>query len=239
MIVFDQVAKRYDGGYTALAGVSFEIGRGELAVLSGHSGAGKSTLLKLIAVLERPTSGSVRIGEQDVSRLPKRAIQTGMGIALLAASILFLLANLELFPAGGDALGLSGGLLVCAVIVNFALGALMTLGIGLYAPCLILVSMLGMNPIAAFPTMMGSCGFLMPVAGSRFAASGRYDLRAALGLLIGGIPAVLLAAFIVKQLPLFWLRWLVVIVTVYAAVLMLRGAFAERTVVPRGGTEPL
>ena len=65
------------------------------------------------------------------------------------------------------------------------------------------------------------------------------DLRAALGLLIGGIPAVLLAAFIVKQLPLFWLRWLVVIVTVYAAVLMLRGAFAERTVVPRGGTEPL
>ena len=146
------------------------------------------------------------LGAVDVristTRLPKRAIQTGMGIALLAASILFLLANLELFPAGGDALGLSGGLLVCAVIVNFALGALMTLGIGLYAPCLILVSMLGMNPIAAFPIMMGSCGFLMPVAGSRFAASGRYDLRAALGLLIGGIPAVLLAAFIVKQLPL-------------------------------------
>ncbi len=192
----------------------------------------------LVAMLASATCGAW-LGAGIVTRLPKRAIQTGMGIALLAASILFLLANLELFPAGGDALGLSGGLLVCAVIVNFALGALMTLGIGLYAPCLILVSMLGMNPIAAFPIMMGSCGFLMPVAGSRFAASGRYDLRAALGLLIGGIPAVLLAAFIVKQLPLFWLRWLVVIVTVYAAVLMLRGAFAERTVVPRGGTEPL
>jgi cell division transport system ATP-binding protein len=92
MIVFDQVAKRYDGGYTALAEVSFEIGRGELVVLSGHSGAGKSTLLKLIAVLERPTSGSVRIGEQDVSRLPKRAIpylRRNLGLILQESRLLF------------------------------------------------------------------------------------------------------------------------------------------------------
>lgn len=192
----------------------------------------------LVAMLTSATLGAW-LGAGIVPRLPKRAIQTGMGIALLVASTLFLLSNLELFPAGGTAHGLSGGVLAFAVAVNFVLGALMTLGIGLYAPCLILVSMLGMNPIAAFPIMMGSCGFLMPVAGARFAASGRYDLRAALGLLIGGLPAVLLAAFIVKQLPLFWLRWLVVIVTVYAAVLMLRGAFAGREPVPRGDAEPL
>ena len=92
MIVFDQVAKRYDRGYTALAGVSFGIARGELVVLSGHSGAGKSTLLKLIAVLERPTSGSVRIGEQDVSHLPKRAIpylRRNLGLILQENRLLF------------------------------------------------------------------------------------------------------------------------------------------------------
>jgi uncharacterized membrane protein YfcA len=192
----------------------------------------------LVSMLAAATAGAW-LGAGIVAKLPRRAIQVGMGIALLVASILFLLANLQLFPAGGDAPGLRGGVLAFAVILNFILGALMTLGIGLYAPCLILVSMLGMNPIAAFPIMMGSCGFLMPVAGSRFAASGRYDLRAALGLLIGGVPAVLLAAFIVKQLPLFWLRWLVVIVTVYAAILMLGGAWRERAQVPRGGAEPL
>ena len=115
-----------------------------------------------------------------------------------------------------------------AVACNFVLGALMTLGVGLYAPCLILVSLLGMNPIAAFPIMMGSCAFLMPVAGLRFIAAERYDARAALGLALGGIPGVLIAAFIVKQLPLLWLRWLVVIVVLYAAIAMLRAAEIAR-----------
>ena len=81
-----------------------------------------------------------------------------------------------------------------------------------------------MNPIAAFPIMMGSCAFLMPVAGLRFIAAQRYDARAALGLALGGIPGVLIAAFIVKQLPLLWLRWLVVIVVLYTAIAMLRAA---------------
>ena len=78
------------------------------------------------------------------------------------------------------------------------LGALMTLGIGLYAPCMILVSLLGMNDKAAFPIMMGSCAFLMPAASVRFVRSGRYDLRAALGLALAGTPAVLIAGLIVK-----------------------------------------
>ena len=168
------------------------------------------------------------LGAGIVSRLPRRAIQVGMGVALLVAAALFILANLELIPAGGDARALHGALLVVACVVNFLLGALMTLGIGLYAPCLILVSLLGMNPIAAFPIMMGSCAFLMPVAGLRFIASRRYDLRAALGLLIGGIPGVLIAAFVVKSLPLEWLRWLVVVVILYTSVAMLRSARAAR-----------
>ena len=100
---------------------------------------------------------------------------------------------------------------------NFVLGALMTLGIGLYAPCLILVSLLGMDPRAAFPIMMGSCAFLMPVGSLQFVRKNAYNLRASLGLTIGGPLAVLIAAFIVESLPLFYVRWLVVVVVVYTA----------------------
>jgi uncharacterized membrane protein YfcA len=167
------------------------------------------------------------LGAGVVSRLPRRAIQVGMGVALLAAAILFVLGIQGAIPSGGDALALHGATLAVAVGVNLLLGALMTLGVGLYAPCLILVSLLGLNPIAAFPIMMGSCAFLMPVAGLRFISANRYDRRAALGLALGGVPGVLIAAFIVKQLPLTWLRWLVVVVVLYAAFTMLRASLTK------------
>ena len=86
----------------------------------------------------------------------------------------------------------------------------MTLGIGMYAPSLIMISLLGMNPKAAFPIMMGSCAFLMPLASLRFLKAGSYATRPALGLALGGVPAVLLAAYLVKSLPLVWVRWLVI-----------------------------
>jgi uncharacterized membrane protein YfcA len=159
-----------------------------------------------------------------VARAPTRLIQLLMGAALLVAAGLFLAAVMGVMPAGGDAKGLTGGKLAFAVGANFILGALMMMGIGLYAPCLILVALLGMSPLVAFPIMMGSCAFLMPVGGARFVKSGRYSLKAALGLALGGIPAVLVAAFIVKSLPLDWLRVLVIVVVVYAALSMLWSA---------------
>jgi uncharacterized membrane protein YfcA len=164
------------------------------------------------------------IGADVVARLPRRLIQTGMGAALLVAALVFVATNLGWLPGGGDALGLTGAQLAAAIAVNFLLGALMTLGVGLYAPCLMLISLLGMNPLAAFPIMMGSCAFLMPIGGVRFIRVGRYDLKAALGLAIGGIPGVLIAAFIVKSLPIGWLRWLVAVVVAYTAMLMLYSA---------------
>jgi uncharacterized membrane protein YfcA len=167
-------------------------------------------------------------GAGIVSRLPRRAVQVGMGIALLVAALLFLAANLHWMPGGGASLGLTGGTLAFAICVNCALGALMTLGIGLYAPCLILISLLGMSPLAAFPIMMGSCALLMPIAAVRFMKAGRYNLRASIGLSLGGIPGVLIAAYLVKSLPLVWLRWLVVIVVTYAAVTMLGAARRRR-----------
>ena len=164
------------------------------------------------------------LGVGIVAGLSRRAIQLGMGGALMCAALLFLVKNLDWMPGSGDALALHGPTLIFAVGVNFLLGALMMLGVGLFAPCLILVSLLGMSPLAAFPIMMGSCALLMPVGGARFVKSGRYNVSAALGLAIGGIPGVLVAAFIVRSLPTAWLRWLVLIVVVYAAIQMLRSA---------------
>ncbi|MEP6883849.1 MAG: sulfite exporter TauE/SafE family protein [Gammaproteobacteria bacterium] len=172
------------------------------------------------------------LGVGFVARLSRRAIQLGMGGALLCAAMLFLASNLHWMPGGGDALGLLGPRLIIAVLINAFLGALMMLGVGLYAPCLILVSLLGMSPLAAFPIMMGSCGLLMPIGGARFVRSGRYNLGAALGLALGGIPGVLVAAYIVKSLPIAWLRWLVLVVVLYAAIQMLRSARRPRQSTP-------
>lgn len=164
------------------------------------------------------------LGAGVVTRLNRRGIQLGMGIALLAAASLILGRLLEVFPQGGAALGLDGLLLAAAFLGNFAFGALMTIGVGAYAPIMILVSLLGMSPKTAFPIMMGSCAFLMPVAGVRFLRTGQYDTKAALGLLLGGIPSVLLAAFLVTELPLDVVRWLVIVVVLYTATSLLWSA---------------
>jgi len=109
------------------------------------------------------------------------------------------------------------------------LGALMTLGIGLYAPCMILVSLLGMSPKVAYPIMMGSCAFLMPVGSMRFIRKDAYALRPALGLAIGGVPGVILAAKPLWSLPIDTVRWLVIVVVVYTAITLLRSAFEKPT----------
>jgi uncharacterized membrane protein YfcA len=75
----------------------------------------------------------------------------------------------------------------------------------------------------------------MPIGGARFIQANRYSLRSALGLALGGIPGVLAAAFIVKSLPVAWLRWLVTLVVLYAALLMLNSA---RPRTPTAATTP-
>ncbi len=191
-------------------------------------------ILTLFSLIAAAVLGSW-LGAGAVASWPKRKVQIGMGAALLAAATLMFMTQLNLFPGGGDALGVRGGRLAIGVAVNFLLGALMSLGIGLYAPCMILVSLLGMNPTAAFPIMMGSCAFLMPVGSLRFIRERSYSLRAALGLAIGGIPGVLLAAYIVTSMPIYAVRWLVIVVVVYTAVTMLRAGL--RPAEDAGGAE--
>ena len=184
----------------------------------------------LVALIAAAVLGAW-LGAGVVADWDRRKVQIGMGVALLAVAGVMLVRLLQL-TSGGEATGLSGAMLALGFAGNFALGALMTLGIGLYAPCLILVSLLGMSPITAFPIMMGSCAFLMPVGSVRFIRAGSYDLRAAIGLALGGIPAVLVAAYLVKSLPLDAVRWLVVVVVVYTAGMMLRSAARERRAEP-------
>lgn len=175
------------------------------------------------------------IGAPIVQRSPVRLVQGVVGIALLIAASLYALSNLNLMPIGGDALSLEGTYFIIALVAHFIMGVLMMFGIGLYAPSLIVLSLLGLNPAAAFPIMMGSCAFLMPISSLNFLKSERIDLRIVLGIALGGIPAVLIAALVVKSLDLVTLRWLVVIVVLYAAALLLRSAlFAKKTTPPEG-----
>lgn len=174
------------------------------------------------------------LGARVFGGWPRRKIQVGMGIALLAAVGIMFFRQVWGDPAGGELVKLEGTRLIIGLAGNFVLGMLMTLGIGLYAPCMILISMLGMSPIAAFPVMMGSCAFLMPVASGNFIKLKSVDLRASLGLLIGGIPGVLVAYYVVKSLPLSMLKWLVMGVVVYTAISMLVAARREKTTAPDG-----
>ena len=185
-----------------------------------------------LALILAAAAAGAWFGAGIVAGMPRRTVQVAMGTALFLAAGIMLLQLVDLVPGGGLALGLSGWKLAVGVSVNFVLGALMTLGIGLYAPCMILISLLGMNPTAAFPIMMGSCAFLIPFGGLKFLQKNAYNLRAAIGLALGGPLAVLVAAFIVKSLPLLYVRWLVVVVVLYTATSMISAAAKSRAPVP-------
>jgi uncharacterized membrane protein YfcA len=173
------------------------------------------------------------LGAGIVANWPKRKIQIGLGIALIVLAFLFAWRNVSEMShtaslvtggTGQGTLDLQGWKLAVGLAGNFMLGALMTLGIGMYAPCMVMVGLLGMNAKAAFPIMMGSCAFLMPVSSKQFVQKDAYSLRPALALGIGGLPAVLLAALIVKEMDVLYVRWLVVGVVLIAATMLLRSA---------------
>jgi len=192
----------------------------------------------LLACMVGSAAAGAWLGAGLVSRLPRRTIQLFMGVALLVAAFFFILKNLgALEVAGGTAFALGGWRFALAVGVSFVLGALMCIGIGNYAPLMIMLALLGMHPLAAFPIMMASDGILQPVASLGFFRSGRFAHGPSLGLIIGGVVGVLIAFYIVKHLPLTAMRWLVIVVVGYAAVSMLRSARAASTTAPAVAVE--
>jgi uncharacterized membrane protein YfcA len=178
----------------------------------------------LLATVVGSAAAGAWLGAGVVARLPRRAIQVTMGVALLIAGTVFTAINLGALPGGGTAMSLGGWKFGLAVGINFILGALMSAGIGMYAPCMITLALMGMHPLAAFPIMMGACALLQPVASLRFFQTGKFAWGPSLGLAFGGVIGVLIAAYIVKTLPLVALRWLVIAVIAYAAFAMLRSA---------------
>lgn len=194
--------------------------------------------LLLVACIVAAVAGAF-VGAPLVQRAPVRLVQGVVGVALLIAAALYVMRNLEWMPSGGEAAALAPPELYIAIGAHFVMGVLMAFGIGLYAPSLIVLSLLGLDPRLAFPIMASACAFLMPTTGLSFIRSKRIDLRVVLGLALGGIPAVLIAAFIVKELDVMLLRWLVVAVVVAAAALLLRAAlFGERQAAPAAPVTP-
>ncbi|HSU50436.1 MAG TPA: sulfite exporter TauE/SafE family protein [Segetibacter sp.] len=183
--------------------------------------------LTLVLMLLSATAGGV-IGAGIVAKLPERKVRIAIAIALLVTAFFMVANNLKWIQGGGHEIGLSGGKLIIALIVNCILGALNTAGIGLFAPCMALVFALGMSPQVAFPIMMGSCAFLMPLASAKFIKEGAYNRKASISMTIAGSIAVIIAAFIVKSLTLDVLRWVVIGVIIYTSVVMLKAAFSQK-----------
>jgi uncharacterized membrane protein YfcA len=181
----------------------------------------------LIAIIGAAVLGAF-LGAGVVSGFNRRQVQLGMGIALLVASGLMVLSMSGQGPPPGDALGLSGVKLAIAVGISMVLGALMMLGIGFYGPCMIMISLLGMDPRVSYPIMMGACAFLMPSGSVQFIRKGSYHLRTAIAFLIAGPLAVLVAAPLVERLSIEYIRYLVLIVVLYTAIRMLTSAAQEK-----------
>ena len=171
-------------------------------------------------------------GVPIAARAPVRLIQAIVGTALLVAAFFYILSNLGWMPPGGTASSLPVTLAVVTVAAHLVFGVLLSFGVGNYAPTLAMLSLMGMDPRLAFPIMAAAAGFAGTTAAACCIRTVKLDLRLVLGLTIGAIPAVLVAAFIVKEMPLTMLRWLVVVVVTYAGVTLLATAARRGKLVP-------
>jgi uncharacterized membrane protein YfcA len=168
------------------------------------------------------------LGAGVVARMSRRKIQLGMGFGLLIVATMILASLLKWLPLGGEAIGLTGIKLGIAIVVSFIFGALQTIGVGFYAPCMAMVYSLGMHPRVAFPIMMTATAMLMAAGSTRFVKERAYDRKAAIALTILGVLGVFLAAFVVKSLPLTILKWVVVGVVLYTSMWMFISARRSR-----------
>lgn len=181
----------------------------------------------LIGMFAAATIGAY-IGAGIISKISEQKIRLVMGVALFATAFMMFMGAMGWMPGGGDEIGLNGYKLALGIAGNFILGALMTAGIGLYAPCMALVYFLGMSPKVSFPIMMGSCAILMPIASVKFIREGAYDRKASMWLMLSGIVGVLFATYLIKSMSIETLRWIVMLVVFYTSVSMLKTYLKSR-----------
>ncbi len=182
------------------------------------------TLICLIAAV----AAGAAIGAKYVSHFPEKPIQIILGTGLLIVATTMVLRQIGVWPAGGEAIGLAGWRLIASTIIFFIFGMLAAAGIGCYAPMMAVCYAMGMSPRAAFPIMFGGYTFLMPAAGFRFLKEGALDLKANLVGQIAGTIGVILAVYVVKELPLYVLTWIVVCVLVYTSIMMFYSALKKK-----------
>ncbi len=183
----------------------------------------------LISMLVAATVGSA-LGANIVTKWNRTTVRYAMGIGLAALGIIMAFKTADVGPFGetGTATALHGSKLVIGIVCNFVLGALMNVGVGLYAPCMALVALLGMNVQAAFPIMMGSCAYLMAFGNTPvFVKQSRYDMIGVITQGIFGCVGVIIAYVFVKSLPLKVLTILVVCVVLFTSVLFLRDGIKD------------
>ncbi|QWZ86810.1 sulfite exporter TauE/SafE family protein [Aeromonas sp. FDAARGOS 1404] len=172
--------------------------------------------LTLISMMVAAAAGAAW-GARHVASFDRQTIRLVMAVSLLVVAGLIFAGLLGLFPLGGDAMGLTGYKLGIALAGNFLFGVLMNVGIGLFAPCMTLVYLLGMNPLAAFPIMMGSTAVLSVFSAGTFIRKGAFDAKAVLAVAIFGPIGVVLAAMLVKSMDMEMLKWLVAFIVIYTS----------------------
>ena len=180
----------------------------------------KVDILTLITLIVSSVIGSY-VGAGKVVHLSLKKIKLYLGIALIFVALIIVLKTSGVINNLGQnntSVGLTGIKLVLGNIIFFILGGLMALGVGLYAPAMAAVYLLGMNPAVAFPIMMSSCAFLMLFASQKFIKEKMYLPKLALFITLGGIPAVILAAYKVKSLPIDKLSYVVAVVIIIVSI---------------------
>ncbi len=168
------------------------------------------------------------VGAPLVARARVWIVQLTVAIGLALAAGAYAMANLHLFPAGGHAAALPLAPTLAAIAASFGFGILANFGVGNYAPTLVMFSLMGLEPRLCFPIMAAGGSLMGAGASIRHLAIGQIDLKVVLGLAIGGIPSVLVAALLIKEMPIDILRWLVFVVVVYTAAVMVRAAAIGR-----------
>ena len=187
-------------------------------------------ILTLVTMIVASVLGSYLMAGV-VSKFDRKHVRYALFVGLMILSLVMLArwAGWGPFKLEGTEMGLRGVKLIVAIVVNFILGGLMSIGVGLYAPCMALCVLLGLDAKCAFPAMMGSCAFLMAYGnGPKFIKEGRYDMNACWAMALGGgLIGVPIAAWIVGSLPLYWLTLMVVIVCFITSLLYLKDAIQK------------
>jgi len=172
------------------------------------------------------------LGPRFVVRLPVRAIRLFIGIGLAITSLLILAGQLGWLPSDGTATELTGWKFVVGVVAMFVFGALNNVGIGSYALTMATTYALGMNPVAAFPIMMGACALSVPIGSAEFVRLGSYSRRLTAITAVFGVVGVLVAVFIVKSLDVTAIKWVVLAVIVYTSATLLHSVAKARHEAP-------